>query len=491
MPKARRTRSSLALVPMDPSSASAAPTHLTSTPLLLPSEPVVALGEYVARGGGLALRAARDLGPGHVLDVLDAAGIRGRGGAQFPTARKWRSIHDAPPEDGDRFVVANGAEGEPGTFKDRLLLRTNPFQVLEGVAVAAEVTDARACFVAVKRSFHREVAVLRDAVRQLHEAGWLRVPIEIVEGPEEYLFGEEKALLEVIEGEDPLPRNLPPYQYGLYSASPNLGWSANLDRSTSGPSEPSANPTLVNNVETFAATTAALRIGAEAYRTQGTDGSPGTLLVTVSGDVERAGVIEVPYGVTLGEVIGHVGGDPKPGRTIRAVLSGVANPAMGPEMLALPLTHDAFAAAGVGLGAAGFVVFDDARSMAEVARSVAWFLHVESCAQCTPCKEGTGAMARALAPAAPGDVADLDQILRALQTVDANARCYLPTQARTVVASLIDRFPEDFGEQLPPEGGPSLIAKIVDIVDGVAVLDATQARKRPDWTYAETSVTIR
>lgn len=461
-----------------------------SWPILLPDAPVLDLATYESRGGGLALEAARMLGPEHVLDVLAAAGIRGRGGAGFPTARKWRTILERSDEDGDRFVVANGAEGEPGSFKDRLLLRRNPFKVLEGVLVATTVLGAREAFVGVKESFALETEILRAAIDELVEAGWADVPISVVTGPEHYLFGEEKALLEVIEGEEPLPRSLPPYLYGLFSASPNIGWSANLDRSSSGPTTPSANPTLVNNVETFTAVTAALRVGSDAYRSQGTETSPGSMLVTISGDTVRDGVAEVPYGTTVRQAIQLVGDGLPAGRSIRAVLSGVATPVLTAADLDTPLTHDHFAARGHGLGAGGFIVFDDTRDMAALARAVAWFLHVESCGQCAPCKTGTGALSNALAARDQAETVDLDTIHRSLQTVDANARCYLPTQSRIVISSLMTAFPEDFAGPRPAANDPTTVAKITDIVDGRAVLDTRQQYKRPDWTYAETPVTI-
>ena len=186
--------------------------------ILLDGAPVASLEDYVGRGGGAALGIAVESGPDHVLDELESSGLRGRGGAGFSTALKWRSIVAGGAEAGERFVVANGAEGEPGTFKDRALLRHNPYLLLEGLLVAARTVGARRVFVALKSSFEFEADVVALGAAEMAAAGWADdVQIELVRGPDEYLFGEEKALLEVIEGEEPLPRLFPPYLYGLFT----------------------------------------------------------------------------------------------------------------------------------------------------------------------------------------------------------------------------------------------------------------------------------
>jgi len=219
-------------------------------PVLLPDAPLASLDEYVDTwDGGQGLLRSRELGAAGVVDAIDPSGLRGRGGAGFPTGRKWASIAAGGPEVGDRYVVANGAEGEPGTFKDRALMRRNPYQVVEGVAIAASTVGAVGAYVAVKESFGPEIAALERALNEMADADLIgEVPVALVTGPDEYLFGEEKGLLEVIEGEDPLPRLFPPYVYGLFTTSPQMGWSAGVDLSADGPAIPSSNPTLVNNV---------------------------------------------------------------------------------------------------------------------------------------------------------------------------------------------------------------------------------------------------
>ena len=456
--------------------------------LLLPAQPYETLDAYLASGGGTALRSVLADGGGEVVDALERSGLRGRGGAGFPVARKWRSVLSGGAELGDRYVVANGAEGEPGTFKDRALLRANPYQVIEGLSIAAHVVGAREAFVAVKASFAPEIAALERALREMAAAGLVAAaPITLVGGPEEYLFGEEKALLEVIEGNDPMPRWLPPYLHGLFATTPQEGWSAGA-----GPADlagvTGANPTLVNNVETFANVPLILTRGADRYREIGTPDTTGPLLCTVVGDVVHAGVGEIEPGTTLGEVIERLGGGARPGRSIRAVLSGVSNPVMTAAALDAPVGYDGLAAAGGGLGSAGFVVYDDSRSMLAVARMVSRFLYVESCGQCRACKQGCGEVTRHLDVLATGagDATDLDVIGRRLRTVTDQNRCFLGEEEQRVISSLLREFPEDFvgGMEGAAPLAPLPVPKLVDLHDGVAAYDEAANRKRPDWTYA-------
>ena len=456
--------------------------------LLLPTAGHSSLDEYLSAGGGLALPAARARGGHWVLDQLDTAGLRGRGGAGFPAAQKWRSVIAGGAALGDRYVVANGAEGEPGTFKDRMLMRTNPYLVIEGLSVAAHTVGARETFLAVKASFTTEIAALERALREMADAGLIAdSPITLVSGPEEYLFGEEKALLEVIEGNDPLPRWLPPYLHGLFATTPQEGWSAGVDHADE-VGVVGANPTLVSNVETLANVALILTRGAEWYRSIGTAETTGPLICTVVGDVAHAGVGEIEPGTRLGEVVDRLGGGPRPGRTIKAVLSGVANPVMTARALEAPVSYEGLAAAGGGLGSAGFVVYDDTRSMLEVARMVSRFLYVESCGQCRACKQGCGEVTRHLETLAEGngDVTDIDVIGRRLRNVTDQNRCYLGQEEQIVISSLLREFPEDFVAGIEhDESRPRLpVPKIVDLRDGIATFDPMTDRKLPDWTYA-------
>ena len=456
--------------------------------VLLPSRPLASLDEYLAEGGGQAIVAARERGANWVLAELERAGLRGRGGAGFPTATKWRSVASGGRELGDRYVVANGAEGEPGTFKDRPLMRTNPYSVLEGLSIAATVIPAREAFIAVKASFTNEIEALERALREMADANLLvDAPVSLVGGPEEYLFGEEKALLEVIEGNEPMPRWLAPYVHGLFATTPQEGWSAGAGGPVDDADRIGSNPTLVNNVESFANVPLILTRGSDWYRSIGTSLTPGPLICTVVGDVMHAGYGEVEPGTTLRSVIDQLGGGAAPGRTIKAVLSGVSNPVLSNADLDIEVSYEGFEAAGSGLGSAGFIVFDDTRSMLAVARMVSRFLYVESCGQCRACKFGTGEITRHLETLAAngGDTADIEVIGQRLRDVTSQNRCFLGEEEQRVISSLLRAFPEDFSPTLRASALDALpIPKIVDIRDGVATYDESQQRKRPDWTYA-------
>ena len=452
---------------------------------LLSDPPVASLEDYLARGGGVGLARARSMAPADVIEEVRDSGLRGRGGAGFPTGRKWAAVRQGGGQ--HRYVVCNGAEGEPATFKDRALLRANPYLVVEGAVIAAVAVEASEVFLAVKSSFGREREALSRALDEMGGADLLGdAPVRLVVGPEEYLFGEEKALLEVIEGNEPLPRWLPPYLHGLFVTEPQLGWDAH-DTEEGHQDEHEAHPTLVNNVETLANVPHILARGSAWFRSIGTAESAGTVVCTVVGDIARPGVVEVELGSALGELLEHCGGA-LPGRTIRAVLSGVANPALTSDQLDTPLSYEAMEAAGSGLGAAGFMVYDDTACMVEVARDLSRFLYVESCGQCLPCKLGTGEITAALTRlcSGKGSAGDLERIEEWLPlVVDAN-RCYLPVEERRVVASLLLSFPEDFAAHLEgpcPRPRDIPVPKIVDLEAGKVTYDLRQAKKLPDWTY--------
>ncbi len=458
-----------------------------TTAVVLSGDPVRSLEDYRTRGGGEGLRVARSIGPWRSAEEVTLSGLRGRGGGGFRTGRKWLSILEGRRDDEDRFVVCNGAEGEPGTFKDRAILRHNPYQVIEGLAIAAFVVDASRAFLATKFAFTPEVANVRRALAEMEAAGLAGdVPITIVLGPDSYLFGEEKALLEVVEGEDPLPRRDPPYLQGLFASGPQAGWSAH---DGGDPGGEGANPTIVNNVETLATVPHILANSAEWYRSLGTADSPGTMVFTVVGDVVRPGYAELELGTTVRDVIEQAGGGTHPGRTIKAVFSGVANGALTADHLDVPATYEDLRAVGSGLGSAGFIVYDDTADMVAVARMFARFLHVESCGQCGACKFHSGVVSGALDRLDRGDADDttVEELGAALRVVTDQNRCYLPVELQTVVASIMRDFPEDFVAHLERDITPSRrydLPKIIDIADGNATYDARIALKQPDWTYA-------
>jgi NADH:ubiquinone oxidoreductase subunit F (NADH-binding) len=458
------------------------------TDVLLDGDPVASLDDYLARGGLKALAAARQLDPDVVIEEITASGLRGRGGAGFPAGRKWAGVRGAGP--GRRFAVCNAAEGEPGTFKDRALLRHDPYKVLEGLAIAAYAVGAEAAYIATKASYTREADRLAAAIDELTaHPRFGGLSITLVLGPDEYLFGEEKALLEVIEGNDPLPRLLPPYEHGLFATDIQTGWQA-VDAPTGATGKGEPNPTLVNNAETLAHVPRILREGADWFRSLGTPESPGTTIATIVGDVQRPLVVEVELGTSLASLIERAGG-PLPGRTLQAAFSGVANGVITADHFDVPLSYEGLAAVGSGLGSSGFVLYDDTACMVQVAHTLSRFLYVESCGQCRSCKFGCGEITRSLEVLLSGDGTEqeIEVIGARLRSVTDQTRCYLAAEEQAMVSSILREFPEEFALHLEGRCSvaerPIVVPKLVDLADGVATYDPRQASKQPDWTYTD------
>ncbi|MEO6570124.1 MAG: NADH-ubiquinone oxidoreductase-F iron-sulfur binding region domain-containing protein [Ilumatobacteraceae bacterium] len=453
---------------------------------LLPIEPICSIEQYLATpSGGRGLERAREIGQAATIEEIAAAGLRGRGGGGFPTGRKWAGI--AARDAGPAYVVCNGAEGEPGTFKDRALIRANPYQLVEGLMIAAFAVVASEVFVCLKASFAREIGAVTTAIQEFQQSGLCgECTVTIVAGPDEYLFGEEKAMLEVIEGRPPLPRWFAPHEHGLFAASPQLGWESS---STGRAETPGPHPTLVNNVETLSNVPHILARGSAWFRSIGTAESPGTVVATVVGDVIAPDVGEVEMGTPLRAVIDAVGSGLAPGRSVKAVFSGVANRVIVSDDLDVPVSYEGFASIGSGIGSAGFIVYDDTTCMVDAAYRLSRFLSVESCGQCPPCKLGSSAITEHLEriETGKGREADLDAIAGWLPRVTDGSRCYLAMEERELVGSVLQAFPEEFVEHIERQRCPRPrtlpIPKLVDLDAGRAVYDDSFWRKRPDWTY--------
>lgn len=454
---------------------------------LLPDAPITSLDAYLATDtGGLGVAAAQRLGPAATIEEVRRSGLRGRGGGGFPTGRKWAGI--AGQAGTRRYLVCNGAEGEPGTFKDRAIMRANPYQLVEGMIIAAFAVAAHEAFICVKRGYEREREGVTRAVQEMQAAGICTdCTVSVVAGPDEYLFGEEKAMLEVIEGKPPLPRWFAPHEHGLFSATPQAGWEAGPHGGEIRRDEP--NPTLVNNVETLANVPHILARGADWFRSVGTEASPGTIVCTVVGDVVAPDVGEVELGTSLRAVVDAVGSGLPDGRSVKAVFSGAANPVVTAADLDVPVSYEGFQAIGSGMGSAGFVVYDDTACMVGAAYRFSRFLYVESCGQCPPCKTGTGEITERLERIETGVGGDEDvQVIAGwLDRVTDGNRCYLPVEERLVVSSVLREFADEFAEHIEAHDCPRPrrlpIPKLVELTDGRATYDETFWRKRPDWTY--------
>ena len=352
------------------------------------------LDAYRASGGYEALSRAFELGPQAVIEEITNAKLVGRGGAAFPTGRKWAAVAAQPAT--PRYVVCNADESEPGTFKDRLILEEDPFALLESMTIEGFAVGAARGYLYLRGEYPLARERLEHAIREARAAGLLgddvlgtgwAFDIELRIGAGAYIVGEETALFESIEGGRPEPRNKPPFpvEHGLFRQ-----------------------PTAVNNVETLVNVPLILRMGAAAYAQLGTEGSTGPKLFCLSGHVTTPGVYEVTFGETLGELLARAGGVPG-GRAIQAILlGGAAGAFVGPATLDTPLTFEGTRAAGATLGSGVVMVFDETADLPDALRRIAAFFRDESCGQCVPCRVGTVRQEELLARLARG--APLDSV---------------------------------------------------------------------------------
>jgi NADH-quinone oxidoreductase subunit F len=442
------------------------------TDRLLPPEPVTSLKGHLDAGGGAGLERALGLDPEDVIAEIDAAGLRGRGGAGFPTATKWRGVRQTAREAGGRLsLVANAAEGEPGTYKDRTLIEQQPYAFLEGICIALHASGAEQAYIGIKAKFTAAVTRLGDALHEVVDAGWSGADrIQIVTGPDAYLFGEETGMLEVLEGKLPMPRVVRPYEQGLHGT-------------TTVP-----NPTIVNNVETLTHVAAILAKGSDWFRQAGTDQSPGTMVFTVVGDVDSPGVFELALGTPLRTLLVDIAG----ARDIKAVYSGVSSGVITPAMLDVPLTFDDMKRIGTGMGSGGFIVYDSSRSIVDILSVLVNFLAVESCGQCNACKLGNGAMAELLARIQRGEATQthLEALLRWTHTVTDQNRCFLPVGSQVVVGSTVEAFVDEFVATVEraeptPADLPTPLIESIDERTGEVLYHPRYHLKQPDWSYSD------
>jgi NADH:ubiquinone oxidoreductase subunit F (NADH-binding) len=427
------------------------------------------LADYLAAGGGRGLSRAQAMSPAEVIAEVQRSGLRGRGGAGFPTGKKWESVTTGGGG-GTRYVIANGAEGEPATFKDRLLMRRNPFQVLEGVAIASYAVEAPVAYVGVKES-DPAAARMAAAIDDMQAAGLFgETSVELVLGPDRYLFGEETGLIGVIEGRGPFPRVVRPFMHGPFAKT--VG----------------DNPTVENNVETLANVPSILANGPDWLRSRGTPDSPGSMLFTVCGDVEREGVFELEMGTPLRHLVVDLAG----AADVQVIVPGASNAVILSSGLDVPMDFESLRRAGTGLGSAGFCVFDSTACIVDIARAYARFLYVESCAQCPSCKNGSEVISTAFdalhdGSGTPGDV---DVIARWADQVTDGQKCALPTGEQVLVRSILQSFADDLREHATQRCASErdvLIPKIAEFDEEALrfVYDVAYRSVDPQWPLVE------
>ncbi len=396
------------------------------------------LDEYEARGGYAALRlAATERSPEDIIQEISDAGLRGRGGAGFPTGAKWARVRAA--EGDQKYVVMNGDEGDPGAFMDRMLMESYPHRVLEGVAIAARAVGADEAWLYVRAEYPLALERLRAAIRQAEERGYLgegilgsdfSLRVRIMEGAGAFVCGEETGLLASLMGERGIPRFRPPYpaQHGLFGK-----------------------PTNINNVETYANVPWILRHGAAAFRAIGTERSKGAKVFALAGRIVRGGLIEAPMGVTIGEIVFDIGGGIRDGRQFKAVQIGGPSGGCLPASLShVRIDFEELARYGAMMGSGGFVVMDDGACMVDMARYFLQFTQSESCGKCTFCRIGTKRMLEILDRlcAGEGKASDLDLLEELADRVKRTSLCGLGQTAPNPVLTTLRYFREEYEEHI-------------------------------------------
>ena len=386
------------------------------------------LDDYRAHGGYTALARAIQIGGESVIAEVTASKLMGRGGAAFPTGRKWAAVAAQPAQ--PHYLVCNADESEPGTFKDRVILEGDPFAIVEAMTITAVATGASVGFLYIRGEYPEAEAAVRGAVASARAASLLgpdilgsgiAFDIEVRRGAGAYICGEETALFESIEGKRGEPRNKPPFpvEVGLFGK-----------------------PTVVNNVETLLNIPLILEMGGEAYAGIGTDGSTGPRLFCLSGHVARPGVYEVEFGATLGDLIELAGGVPSGGAIRAILLGGAAGVFVGPDAIAMPLTFEATRAAGATLGSGVIMVFDETVDLVGTLRRIAQFFRDESCGQCVPCRVGSVRQEELLTRLAAGSrVRSRDEELTLLREIGQAMRdasiCGLGQTASSAIESAL------------------------------------------------------
>ena len=411
--------------------------------------------EYLSIGGYTAFeKALFDMTPDDIVNEISESKLRGRGGGGFPTGKKWAQVKAQKAE--QKYVVCNGDEGDPGAFMDRSIMEGDPHRMLEGMMIAAVACGATEGYIYVRAEYPLAVFRLRTAIEQAKEIGLLGKNIlgsgfdfdlHINQGAGAFVCGEGSALTASIEGKRGMPRTKPPrtVEHGLFEM-----------------------PTVLNNVETYANVPSIISKGAKWFCTIGTESSPGTKAFAITGNIANTGLIEVPMGTTLREVVYTVGGGMRGEGQFKAVqIGGPSGGCLTEKDLDLPLDFDSLKKVGAMIGSGGLVVMNDKTCMVEVARFFMHFTQNESCGKCTPCREGTKRMLEILERIVhgKGEEGDIELLLELADTVSSTALCGLGKSAPNPVVSTIKNFRDEYEahifEKRCPTGNCARLKRIV------------------------------
>lgn len=402
------------------------------------------LDVYLKHGGFEAYTRAIRLSPDEVIDEVKRSGLRGRGGACFPTGLKWSFMPKST--DKPKYLAINGDESEPGSFKDRQIFEYNPHQLIEGILIAGYAMGISQAFIYIRGEYHKWVHLMEKALAEAHAKGYLgpamrqtfgndyTIDIVVHKGAGAYICGEETSLMSSLEGDRGYPRFKPPFpaNRGLWGM-----------------------PTTINNVETLATIPPIMMLGGDVYATIGAKGHTGTILYGVSGHINNPGVFELPTGVLLTDLINNTCKGVPNNKQIKAVIPGGSSmpPLRGDEIEGVRLDEESLKVLGTHIGTAGVMVMDEDTDIVAVTLRIARFYHHESCGQCTPCREGCGWMEKVLHRIHTGDAtsSDIDLLYDVASNIEGNTICALGDAAAWPVKGFIEKFRNEFEVRCKPQ----------------------------------------
>lgn len=399
---------------------------------------------YLARGGYEGLERAFSMSPEDVIEEMKKSGLRGRGGAGFPTGMKW-SFARASKSD-EKYIICNADEGDPGAFMDRSVLEGDPHAIVEGLMIAGYAIGAQHAYIYVRSEYPLAIERLKTAIKQAEEAGLLRKKLEngfefeikIKKGSGAFVCGEETSLMASIEGVRAMPRPKPPFpaNSGLFKK-----------------------PTNINNVETLAATSSIMRMGADKYAAFGSEKSRGTKTFSLAGKIKRTGLIEVELGIKLGDIVNKIGGGCTDGKNFKAVQTGgPSGGCLTKEHFGLPVDYENLAAVGSIIGSGGMVVMNEDSCMVEVAKYFVNFTENESCGKCVPCRMGTQHLHRILEKitSGHGEEGDIERLKKIAQTMKESSLCGLGQTAPNPILTTLRYFGDEYKAHIEEKKCPAL-----------------------------------